>query len=102
VPIFSYEIPLRTDHRVRPSITAIALRDWLVTLSQRLGLDAAAGVKAPIPPTSVAPEEIALYLGEFAFLLDASGCPNLGIATVRISIACEPAVDVGPERIVEG
>jgi hypothetical protein len=78
---------------------AIALRDWLVTLSQRLGLDAAAAADAPTPPTSVAPEEIAPYLGELAFLLDASGCPDPETATVRISIASEPAID--SDRILE-
>jgi hypothetical protein len=81
---------------------AIALRDWLVTLSQHLGLDAAAAADAPTPPTSVAPDEIAPYLGELAFLLDASGCPDPETATVRISIASEPAIDSDRDHVVEG
>jgi hypothetical protein len=79
---------------------ALALRDWLVTLSQRLGLDAAAATDAPTPPTSVAPEEIAPYLGELAFLLDASGCPDPETASVRITIASEPAVDSDRDPLV--
>ena len=80
---------------------AIALRDWLVTLSQRLGLDAASAADAPTPPTSVAPEEIAPYLGELAFLLDASGCPDPETASVRITSASEPAVDSDCHHLVE-
>ena len=50
---------------------------------------------------SVTPDEIPPYLGELAFLLDASDCPDPETATVRISIASEPAVDSDRDRVVE-
>lgn len=80
---------------------AVALRDWLVTLSQRLGLDAATAADVPTPPTTTSPEQIAPYLGELALLLEASGCPDPDTATVRINVASEPAVENSPGVIPE-
>lgn len=75
---------------------AIELRNWLVTVAQRLGYAPATVAEIPNPPTTTAPETIAPVVGDLAVMLDGAFLADPETVTIRLQRDVEPMSGIDP------
>lgn len=75
---------------------AIELRNWLVTVAQRLGYEPATVAEIRTPPTTTAPETIAPVVGDIAVMIDGAFLADPETVRVRLERDVEPIADSDP------